>query len=143
MVNDMNDEQIEAAANRLESNGDTWGDSADYLESAQRDSDIDECANWILNRFAADRAEREERDRDIGVKFIESLLPWDDELDVWWTYVRCGKEHLPLQVRYSKCDDAEFEWILGDGDIASPLNRRGQLLDLLAALGVNPKGEQP
>jgi hypothetical protein len=156
MVSGMNDEQIEAAAEQL---GKIPTPSTAHMDEGERAdgcgqmladllqlASIDGCIaaawayEWILARLAADRAKREERERPIAgnVAWLRSLGcgDWIDDVGVWYVEDEFGIGRLVEYVFGLDWWYCNGERIWQDSEPT-----RGQLLDLLAALGVERKGE--
>jgi len=127
----MSDE-IEAAANELiehcdycERQGFTLAESLKLARSV---------ATWARARLAAERAEREERERPIDEGWLRSTLG-----DSW--VVREERPH--VCVWKTRAFASGFGLGISIGDVMHVLDllaTRGQLIDLLAALGVERKG---
>ena len=133
----MNDE-LKAAAKRYSDwrDGDLSGnDRAAYYED-QYTTDADALCDWAASHIAADEAERAEREKPIDEEWLRSLSggEWN------WCFSRGA---MSLRVWRSRNFASGWGWSISDKDDGyedvHPLSTRGQLLDLLRALGVEVK----
>jgi hypothetical protein len=150
----MNDDELKAAAFRraeyLRWLADGIGDDGafDWYEGAVDELDKQILSAWAIDRIAADEAERAEREKPIDEEWLRSI---------GWRYrvSRSGEKSLCHRLEQLWGDDHWIEWdsrapvlcrLINDGDyplvswVGLPqINTRGQLLDLLRALGVGVK----
>ena len=139
----MSDEQseIEAAAERMARISD-WSNPAEVYGGEDYSHDYSaDCATlcqWAVARLAADRAEREERERPIrgDVAWLKTFPDgiWCEAMGTWHVEDESGVGRLVEYIYGPQWWYCNGERIWQDSEPT-----RGQLLDLLAALGVMRK----
>ena len=135
----MSDEQseIEAAAERMErwveccSSG-RYDEHEYHEDSGLQQLDEGLLVDWAVARLTADRAEREEWERSIDEAWLRSVC--ESQVEGFGLFAfRVAGDFIFGEIAVAK---------VGDGWMCHGLKvkTRGQLLDLLAALGVERKG---